>query len=404
MGLLDKLLGKKPGYNDFAREMIRTLKSFGAHEIREDVATRSVRIDSADATYYLDNAFSDYVSVTAPERPEVLRRYAASFTQKRGIPSDYAACKSQLLPVVRDPAYYGLTYLMFKAKGADISKLNFVTREFAPGLAVGIAHDTPNNIATIGASQLATWQVTPEQAFDQALSNLREKSSEPRFKELGSGLYVAEWGDCYDTARILLPEMFHRLPLDGAPVVFLPNRDTLFVTGSYNVSAQSVILKHGSAIHFEQGHSLSPNFYVHSDGNWSLFTPGDQSVAREARAVRYRREVMDYEQQKQYLEDLHKRESQDIFIASCQLLQLKDESLFTRCVWTNGVDSLLPVVDNLVLLIDIKAKELLSLPWDKAWPVLSPFLEKVPDLVPVRYRARTFPPVEQLRTLPQFAC
>lgn len=66
MGLLDKLLGKKPGYNDFAREMIRTLKSFGAHEIREDVATRSVRIDSADATYYLDNAFSDYVSVTAP--------------------------------------------------------------------------------------------------------------------------------------------------------------------------------------------------------------------------------------------------------------------------------------------------------------------------------------------------
>src|ERR1700722_5951041 len=119
-----------------------------------------------------------------PERPEVLRRYAASFTQKRDIPRDYAACKSQLLPVVRDPAYYGLTYLMFKAKGADISKLNFVTREFAPGLAVGIAHDTPNNIATIGASQLATWQVTPEQAFDQALSNLREKSSEPRFKEL----------------------------------------------------------------------------------------------------------------------------------------------------------------------------------------------------------------------------
>jgi hypothetical protein len=51
MGLLDKLLGKKPSYDDFAREMIRTLKSFGAHEIREDVATRSVRLGSADATY-----------------------------------------------------------------------------------------------------------------------------------------------------------------------------------------------------------------------------------------------------------------------------------------------------------------------------------------------------------------
>jgi len=402
MGLLDKLLGKKPGYNDFAREMIRTLKSFGAHEIREDVATRSVRIDSADATYYLDNAFSDYVSVTAPERPEVLRRYAASFTQKRGIPSDYAACKSQLLPVVRDPAYYGLTYLMFKAKGADISKLNFVTREFAPGLAVGIAHDTPNNIATIGASQLATWQVTPEQAFDQALSNLREKSSEPRFKELGSGLYVAEWGDCYDTARILLPEMFHRLPLDGAPVVFLPNRDTLFVTGSYNVSAQSVILKHGSAIHFEQGHSLSPNFYVHSDGNWSLFTPGDQSVAREARAVRYRREVMDYEQQKQYLEDLHKRESLSISKTRLSTTGRRESTPLVQTQRVNRDSSF--NCSSWQEAMNIKAKELLSLPWDKAWPVLSPFLEKVPDLVPVRYRARTFPPVEQLRTLPQFAC
>jgi hypothetical protein len=399
MGLLDKLLGKKSSYNNFAREMIRTLESLGANDIRHDASAHSLQFGSANNTIYLDNAFSDYVSTPANDRPGVLQRYAASFTQKGDIPSAYATCKSQLLPVVRDPAYYGLTYLMLKAKGADATKLNFVTRDFAPGLSIGIAHDTPASIVTVSASQLTTWQVTPDQAFDNALSNLREKSEQPRFKELGSGLYLGEWGDCYDTSRILVPELFHRLPLNGDPVIFLPNRDTIFVTGAYNTAALGLILKYGTPIHFEQGHSLSPNFYVHADGKWSLFAPEDPAVAREAWAVRYRRQAIDYEQQKQYLEDMYRREKLDVFVASCQLMKRKDDSLFTSCVWGRDVDSLLPETEKILLGLDSKTNDFVAAAWEKAFPTVSRHFERVPDLVPVRYRTKSFPTPEEIQTL-----
>jgi hypothetical protein len=399
MGLFDKLLAKKPSYEEFAREMVRSLERLGAHDLRHDPASRSLQVGSADATLYLDNAFSDFVSAPASERPEILQRYAASFTRKTCIPDDYSACKSQLLPVVRDPAYYGLTRLMIKAKGGDDSQLDFATRELAPGLCIGIAHDTPNNIATVSALQLAKWKVTPDQAFEQSLSNLREKSTESRFKELGAGFYVGDWDDSYDTSRILFPELFHRLSLDGDPVVFLPNRDTLFVTGAYNTAALAVILQHGSTMHFEQGHALSPNCYVHTSDRWSIFTPEDPVVSAAARAVRYKREFTDYEQQKNYLEELHKREKLDLFVATFQIVRRKDDSLFTRCIWSNGVDSLLPVAENLVLGVNVQTKDILSLPWDVAWPIVSPLLEKVPNLAPIRYRARTVPSPDQIQAL-----
>lgn len=397
MGLLDKLLSRKPNYDEFAREFIRSLAAAGAHNIRHNPVDHSIRIGSGEATFYLDNALRDYLAAPPAERGGVIARYISSFTGRTDIPSDYSSCKGELLPVVRDPAYFGLSYLTLKARGSDVSKLQFVSREITRGLCAGIAYDTPANIATVGATQLETWQVGFDDAFEQACLNLREKTDTARFKQLAPGLYVGDWHDCYDASRMLLPEIFHRLQLNGDPVVFLPNRDLLFVTGSYDSAAQALILKHSFQAHFEQGHSLSSSFYTHSGGKWSPFLPGEGGVAAQARAFQYRRDALDYDQQKKLLEEIYKKEETDIFVASCQLLKRKDESLFTRCVWTRGVDSLLPETENLVLLVDVKTKEMLELPWEKAFPVLSPLLEKVPELVPVRYRARTFPSDELLQ-------
>jgi len=399
MGIFDRLLGKKPDYDRFAQEFIRALQAAGAREVQHSAADHSLRIGSANTTFYLDNAFRDYLAAQPSERARVIQGYVRSFSGRTDVPNDYNSSKAALLPIVRDPAYYSLSRLTLEARDANLSKINFVTREIAPGLCVAIAHDTPANILTTGATQLETWNVSFDQAFDQALSNLREKSDPRKLKQLSPGLYVGDWGDYYDTARILIPDMFHRLGLNGDPLVFLPNRSILFVTGAYETALQAVILKNSFPIHFEEGHALSPNCYVHSGGKWQLFVSSDPVVAAQARSFKYRRDAMDYDQQKKDLETINKKKKIDIFVASCQLLKRKDESLFTRCVWTRGVDSLLPVTESLVLLLDLQTKELLDLPWEKAFPTLSPLLEKVPDLIPVRYRAKVFPGPDVIQAL-----
>jgi len=399
LGLFDKLLHRKPTYDHFAAEFIRAMTAAGARDIRHDALAHSLHTGSGEASHYLDNAFRDYLAASPDGRSVVIQQYVRAFVSRTDVPNDYGTCKTELLPVVRDPAYYSLSELTLKARGSDVSKLKFATQETASGLCVAIAHDTPANIVTVNTSQLQAWNVGFDGAFEQALSNLRDKTDPTRIKQLARGLYRGEWGDYYDTSRILLPEIFHRLSLNGDPVVFLPNRTTLFVTGAYDVAAQALILKHSFQIHFEQGHALSPNFYVHSGENWSLFTPPDAAVAAQARAFQYRRMAIDYEQQKKDLDEIHKKEKFDVFVASSQLLKRKDESMFTRCVWTNGVDTLLPVTETLVLLLDLQSKEMLQVAWEKAFPIVSPHLEKVPGMVPVRYRAKTFPAAEQIQSL-----
>jgi len=52
------------------------------------------------------------------------------------------------------------------------------------------------------------------------------------FLELKPGLYQSPWQDDFDASRLLIPELFYRLKLCGDPVVAIPNRNCLYVTGA----------------------------------------------------------------------------------------------------------------------------------------------------------------------------
>jgi hypothetical protein len=66
------------------------------------------------------------------------------------------------------------------------------------------------------------------------------------------------------------------------------------------------------------------------------------------------------------------------------------------------VDSLLPETDVIVFMEDAKKKEHLTVGWHEAMPIVNSLMEKEPELMPVRYRARKFPDdgqISQLRAL-----
>ena len=79
--------------------------------------------------------------------------------------------------------------------------------------------------------QLSTWGVDFDQAFEAAVSNLRAMSKEP-FIKAAPGFYLSPWHDGYDSARILLPNLFEQCEVKGSPVAMLPHQDLLIVTGS----------------------------------------------------------------------------------------------------------------------------------------------------------------------------
>ena len=375
----------------------------GARNLEHDSVEHSIRVGSTESTLYVDNAFTDYAAAKPAERAVVIERYACSFLHVKSTPKDFDAACSSLMPVVRTPDYYSLSLLLLKADGKDTSKLDCPTKQIAPGLVVGIAHDTEQNIMNVNRATLEDWDANFDEALQIATYNLRDRTGSSGLIEIGAGLYVSQWGDCYDSARILLPDILHRLPLSGDPLVFLPNRNELWVTGRNNSAAMRVMLTDGKAKHFDHGHTLSPNLYVYANGQWQPYIPENEELRKLWLSIKRRRDSIDYAQQKGYLDRFFERQRQDLFVATCQFYKRQDESLFSRCVWSKGVDALLPETDFIVFMEALKSKEYFSVPWNNAMPIVQPLMERDPELFPARYRVRSFPTALQLTRLRQFA-
>jgi hypothetical protein len=400
MNLLDKVFSGKPSPDDFAEMMIRAFHKAGIEQV--DPAEGDFSLKLADGvTVFLGNVYADYCTASRSVRQTVIAEFvaaAASIPAMPSIPSDFAAVKSSLMPVMRDAAYFSLVQLMNRKGGSDETGRSELTKPFAGGLVVGLAYDTEHNITSIDSEHLAQWGVSLDDAFKTARENLWDKTDPNRFTGEG-GVYWGEWADSYDSSRILLTELIYRLAVDGEPVAFIPNRDQICVTGTNNAAGLAAILKGGAESHFKQGHPLSPDLYVLEDGSWKVHVPEDKSLRELWMSTKRQRDAVDYAQQKELLNEVHEVEDIDIFVASYQIYERKGGGAYSACVWTNGIDSSLPLTENIAFLMDTESGDHFMVPWAAAASVVGDMLEQEADLVPVRYRARQFPNAEQVAKL-----
>jgi hypothetical protein len=266
------------------------------------------------------------------------------------------------------------------------------------GLLVGLAYDSEHNITAVSKKQIEQWGVGLDEAFAAAKDNLWEKTDPNRLEGKG-GVYWGQWGDSYDSSRMLLTELMYRLSVDGDPVAFVPNRDVLLVTGKDNVAGLNAILKTGAESHFNQGHPVSPDLYVLVDGVWKVYVPEDAALREMWLSLRRNRDALDYSQQKKILDESHEQQGIDTFVASFNIYEGKDGSVYSLCVWSNGVDSTLPRAERIGFVVSVEDNDMFVVPWDAAMPVAGSLLEEEAGLVPVRYRARQFPSEEQIAQL-----
>jgi hypothetical protein len=333
-------------------------------------------------------------------RKEVISKLVASFGSIAEIPADFASARAGLLPVIRDAAYYSLSELPRRKDAISDPGLEWQCKPLASGLLAGLAYDSEHNITSLNRKTLAGWGIGMDQAFSAAKDNLWEKTDPNRFAAQG-GLYWGEWGDSYDSSRMLLTELIYRLSVNGDPVAFVPNRDIILVTGKDNLAGLRMMLKTGTESHFNKGHPISPNLYLLDDGAWTLYTPGEPELREICLENQRRRDALDYQQQKKLLDNLHERQGIGTFVASYTIYKYPQGTAYTACVWAKGVDSSLPRAEKIGFVVDAEKKDMFTVPWQAAMSIVSELLEEEPMLMPVRYRVREFPSEEQIDRLRQ---
>jgi hypothetical protein len=311
-------------------------------------------------------------------------------------PASYEQARTQLMPVVRKASDLGIVALS-AAGAADDPDRRFrpATRPLAGELVVALVCDKPATMAYIGERELAQWQVTFEQALQDALDNLRGLPEHGGWQQIGQGVWSGEWGDAYDSSRILLPDLIHRVGVRD-PVAVVPFRNALMLTGAGNEAGIALMARVIEQQADDAQRWLSFQLLRLDNTQWLPHAP---LVAVDAwHRLNLRNAAAANESQKDLLDALHGRRGLDLSVASTRIMAREDLGTLSFCVWPEDGAALLPRTEFIVFDKAGDAAGPLLVPWAEAAGVVGDLMEPT-EHVPERWCVRCFPDAAQWERL-----
>jgi hypothetical protein len=309
-------------------------------------------------------------------------------------PLSLAQALPWLVPKVRPRFEYEAFSLRFGRPAPEF-------RPLAGVFAVSLVVDFPDREVDVGAAELAAWGVDFDRLMQKARSNLLARGDEEQFQQVKPGVYQSTWEDNLDGSRVLLPGILQRLELAGDPVVVLPSRDALLVTGSENPRGLQWMLE--AALEFLTGDPRSLNgcplrlrHYL-----WEPFHPREElPICPLVVRIHHQRLQEEYALQKRLLDQRHGALGQRITLAPFHLQRTPGGKSSSYTVWSRTMEEAwLPEADRMRLSWDAAAGPLEAwIPWELVQRQLSHLLEPI-GLFPERYRFKAPPQIDLLRSL-----
>jgi hypothetical protein len=365
----------------FALQVQAVLHAVGLRS-EYDADQFSLRMDLGNVSRLanLENQFYEFEQAAAEERDGIVLHVANGIRdacRPSPIAEELTDARAALRPRIRHRAHLVIVRLQRESQADDPDG---VYVPVSTDLGAEIVYDTPTNIVSLPADQLAVWGLTPEEALEIAVRNLRAAAPDP-FRAVGDGVYVATVGDCFDSARLLLTDQIAALPLNGPPVALPANRDTLMITGANDLGGLYRLLEVAlQALERPRMDTLHP--VVLSHGAWREWLPPEGHPMWEAfyeLSVLTRGEC--YAAMRRALDDQHQRQGLDVFVASFGVMvRSAGELPWSHAVWP-PVAGWLPEAD-LVTVINPGGDRYIVVPWPKLRQVAHHRMRKVPEMHP----------------------
>lgn len=400
MSLLD-FLRRPPSPNKYARLLVKKLAIHQPGEpVRYDAEGFRLLV-GADGGHVINlhNLYSEYCAANRAERVLQLERTVAAM-RPRGIPSSFAEARRHLMPALRGRGMMEYLRLMEHGKEPGMPS-GFLFLPFSRDTALMLVHDGEHAMQSFGPDQLAQWGVEVEAVLAAAMDNLRDATVD-RFTQVAPGVHAGDWGDAYDSSRLLLPDLAHRIA-GASPVAMIPNRSTLLLASGNDLEGMRAMVALAQRIADEDTRPVSAQLYRYVDGYPVEYLPEDEPLRAALQRLDRQYRYGDYAAQKETLDELHEKAGTDIVVASFKVMRIESSGEeYSLCIWTKGMDTLLPRTDRVALLVPAEGeeeKELLVLPWDALHAQCAHLMQQVAEAFPERYRVTEFPELETLRPL-----
>jgi hypothetical protein len=391
-----------PDRASFAAKIAELIREAGEKgEIHFDADQFQLKVDGERSNIAnLTNLYGEYLRAGTAERERLIRNFVRSwFAPLKGLPEDYDDLHPDLLPSVRPRAYIESNLTRMRLQG--IKDPGWPYCPLAHHMAICLVYDLPESLMQIQQHHLDDWKTSFDRALEDATANLFQISQHP-FEEIAPGLWRSPWQDNLDASRLVLPDLLRLHEVQGDLIAIVPNRDMLLLTGSEDEQGLVQMAELATEA-FDHARAIS-GFALRLDSlnRWEPWVPDPGHPAFAAfRLLAVRSLGGDYSDQKELLEQQHHHEGEDIFVASFSGMRDKQSGeVFSYCVWSEGVDTLLPRTDSIVFFSgDEDTGEVLgSVAWERAVEVVGELMTDQ-DVYPERYRVQSFPTPEQLDEL-----
>jgi hypothetical protein len=394
---------RPPTINRFAEEFIRALRRAGVTDdlVYDPERCQIQRIAGGTGGWInLSNFYEAHLALSWWKRRGHLAYVASSMlASELDLPDDFAEARSHLRPKIWSRLGLELARLQAKLDDGAEDKFSMPEYEIGSHLVASLVYDLPAAVRSISQSDLENWGITYYEGLECARENLQ--ADKATYAQIGDNLYVFKSGDTYDASRLLVPEFFERLEVEGDMIAIVPNRDTLIVTGAADDKGLEIMAELAKTID-EPSRPLVAIPLRRDGDDWVDWFPakGHRLYGRfKDLATEYFHGA--YNDQKSALERLYEKEEKDVFVASLTAMKKKEEGdVFTYAVWTQGIVIQLPVVDWIVFGIlegeDFQPTAIAR--WNDARRIVGHLMQPT-DLYPARFEVSGFPTEDELEEL-----
>ncbi|WP_269538917.1 hypothetical protein [Cerasicoccus fimbriatus] len=297
--------------------------------------------DGKDRSVFLGNIYGHYLQSKGAERKAQLDRFVQGVAQAGAneMPERFEDAKENIIPVVRERMMF--EGIKLRSKFQDAKQVAF--ENWVGNLCLALVYDSPNAMAMINQEQLANWGMNYEEGLSLARNNLG-LLTKPQFISPTEGVYIAAWDDDYDSSRLLLTHLWNTLDVAGDVVVICANRNRVFATGDESTEGLRAILAFTQKA-LQEPRAMRPQAMVLRNGQWSLFeySGEDAELRANFELLHLQTQAGEYEEQKAMLDAKFEEEGTDLFVASFYASRNQETGeLMNYCVWTMGIECLLP--------------------------------------------------------------
>jgi hypothetical protein len=402
MGFLDRLFNRSLSQDDFAKLVTKRLRASGeAGPIEYD--PKQFRLaKSTDHAFFLHNTYQQYLRLPKSEHEALIRSFLTMWhTAGLEPPKDFNDAKGDLLPALRARAYLEID--IHRISDTFRSDVVIPFEVIGEHLAVSLVYDLPQSMMSVDSKLLDKWGVSFYEAMEVAKQNLHETTRQ--FAKLGD-LYAVVSGDSYDASRLVLKDFIQSMEVAGDTIATVPNREGLYVCGSEDAEGLAM-MAHLAKDNVQHARNISGMAYRRAGDEWETWLPSEDHPTYQAfRELHVQSLARTYAEQKDLFDKRHDLEQTDIFVATYSAMQNKAGRIASYCMWSEGVDSLLPKTDQIFFFRPQapKDKQLAARgDWDRVRSIVGDLMEPQ-DVYPERWRVREFPSealIEQIGMLPQ---